>query len=88
MQFKQLTNKRVLIQPEERKEVTAGGIIIPDTVEQKPLFGTVLKAGDKCEYVAGGEQVLFEANAFTDFEIDGKKAKLGDEAYVIAIIGD
>ena len=38
---------RVLVQPKEEKEVTRGGIIIPDTAKEKPMEGTVIAVGIK-----------------------------------------
>jgi len=37
---------RVLVRPIEREEVTKGGIVLPDTVKEKPQEGEVLAVGD------------------------------------------
>ena len=37
--------ERVVIKPEEREEVTKGGIILPDTVKEKPQQGEVVAVG-------------------------------------------
>ena len=42
---------RVLVQPKEEKEVTRGGIIIPDTAKEKPMEGTVIAVGIKHDVV-------------------------------------
>ena len=36
---------RVVIQPSAREEMTASGIVIPDTAKEKPQEGTILAAG-------------------------------------------
>ncbi|MFM8840822.1 MAG: co-chaperone GroES, partial [bacterium] len=36
---------RVLVRPSKPEEVTAGGIIIPDTAKEKPMQGEIIAAG-------------------------------------------
>ncbi|MBN1594644.1 co-chaperone GroES [candidate division FCPU426 bacterium] len=76
---------RVLVKPEEEKEVKKGGIIIPDTAKEKPLVGTIVAAGpgktdDKGQkipmHVKAGDKVLFGKYA-------GNEVKLGDEELMI-----
>lgn len=45
MNFKPLGD-RIAVVPEEQKEKTAGGIIIPDTVKEKPIQGKVVAVGE------------------------------------------
>ena len=40
---------RVLVLPKEEKEVTRGGIIIPDTAKEKPMDGNVVAVGIKSD---------------------------------------
>ena len=53
---------RVLIQPSAAEEVTASGIIIPDSAKEKPLRGTVLAVGpgtkDEAMQLKPGDTVL------------------------------
>ena len=49
---------RVLVQPKEEKEVTRGGIIIPDTAKEKPMEGTVIAVGIKRD--KDGKEVPFD----------------------------
>ena len=49
---------RVLVQPKEEKEVTRGGIIIPDTAKEKPMEGTVIAVGTKRD--KDGKEVPFD----------------------------
>ena len=68
---------RVLIEPTAAEEVTASGIIIPDSAKEKPLRGTVLAVGngtkDEPMILKAGDQVLFGKYAGSEFELDGKK---------------
>ena len=48
---------RVLVLPKEEKEVTRGGIIIPDTAKEKPMEGTVVAVGIKRD--KDGKEVLY-----------------------------
>ena len=54
---------RVLIQPSAAEEVTASGIIIPDSAKEKPLKGKVLAVGDgtkdEAMVVKVGDTVLY-----------------------------
>lgn len=44
MNFKPLAD-RIIVQPLEAEEVTAGGIVLPDSVKEKPQEGTILAVG-------------------------------------------
>jgi len=54
---------RVVVEPQEAKSVTKGGIIIPDTAKEKPLEGTVFEVGkgkkDEPLTVKKGDKVLY-----------------------------
>lgn len=76
---------RVLVRRVEEKEVKKGGIIIPDTVKEKPQQGEVIAAGpgridDKGKRIAmevkKGDKILFGKYA-------GSEVKMGDEEYII-----
>ena len=67
---------RVLIEPVEAKEQNKGGIIIPDTAKEKPVFGRVIAVGtDKelKELIAVGDKVLFGKYAGDEIKIEGKR---------------
>lgn len=82
MKFNPLFNL-VLIKPEQRKEKSAGGIIIPETAQIEPLyFGEVIAAGDKCEYVKPGDKVLYQVSAFDN---NMEQDVLGSEINILAI---
>jgi chaperonin GroES len=87
---------RVLIEPIEQEEVTAGGIVLPETAKEKPQQGKVLAAGpgdrnDKGERIAmdlkAGDVVLFAKYSGTEVKIDGKKLLILRETDVLGIVG-
>ncbi len=84
---------RVVVEPVEAEEVTAGGIVLPDTAKEKPQRGTVLAVGpgkllDSGERgtlsVAIGDEVIYGKYAGTDIEVDGRDVKILRESDVLA----
>ena len=82
---------RVLIKPTPAEEVTATGIIIPDTAKEKPLRGTVLAVGpgtkDEAMQVKVGDVVLFGKYAGTEVEIDRETVLIMRQSDIFAILG-
>ncbi len=87
---------RVLVEPIEQEEVTAGGIVLPETAKEKPQQGKVLAAGpgdrnDKGERVAmdvkAGDVVLFAKYSGTEVKIEGKKLLIMRESDLLGIVG-
>jgi len=86
---------RVWIEPIERDEVTASGIILPETAKEKPQEGKVLAVGpgarnDKGERipmeVKVGDRVLFAKYAGTEVKQDNTKYLIMRESDILAII--
>ncbi len=81
---------RVLISPTPTEEVTAAGIIIPDSAKEKPLKGTVVATGngtkDEEMVVKVGDQVLFGKYAGSEFDLDGEKYLIMRQSDVLAIL--
>ena len=86
---------RVVVEPIEQEEITAGGIVLPETAKEKPQRGKVLAAGpgernDKGDRialdVAEGDTVLFAKYAGTEFKLDGKKLLILRESDLLAIV--
>lgn len=79
---------RVLIEPTAAEEVTASGIIIPDSAKEKPLKGTVLAVGngtkDEEMILKAGDCVLYGKYAGTEIELDGKKYLMMRQSDVLA----
>ena len=81
---------RFLIEPTAAEEVTASGIIIPDSAKEKPLQGTVLAVGqgtkDEPMILKPGDRVLFGKYAGSEFELEGKKYLMMRQADVLATL--
>jgi chaperonin GroES len=86
---------RVVIEPLEQEEVTAGGIVLPETAKEKPQQGLVLSVGpgDRDESgkriamdVATGDKVLFAKYSGTEIKLDGKKMLIMRESDILAIV--
>jgi len=87
---------RVLIETMEQEEVTAGGIILPETAKEKPQQGKVLAAGpgdrnedgDRIEMdVKVGDVVLFAKYSGSEIKMDGKKYLIMRESDILGIVG-
>jgi len=86
---------RVVVEPLEQEEVTAGGIVLPETAKEKPQKGVVLSSGpgdrdDKGNRIPMdlkvGDTVLFAKYAGTEIKIDGKKLLILRESDILAIV--
>ena len=86
---------RVVIEPLEQEDVTAGGIVLPETAKEKPQKGKVLSIGpgDRDENgkriamdVNVGDTVLFAKYAGTEIKVDGKKLLILRESDLLAIV--
>ena len=86
---------RILVQRLEAEEMTAGGIILPETAKEKPKEGRViaigegrtLDNGDKSTFsVKEGDLVLFTSYAGTDVKYQGDEYMIMREDDVLAII--
>jgi len=84
---------RVVVEPLEAEEKTAGGILLPDTARQKPQRGRVLAVGpgkltDKGERAAlavdKGDEVIYGRYSGSDIEVDGKEIKIVREGDILA----
>jgi chaperonin GroES len=92
MNFKPL-NDRVLVEPLEAEETTAGGIVLPDTAKEKPRRGTVVAVGpgrvnDQGERdpvaVETGDVVVYGQFGGTDVTIDDTDYKVLRESDILA----
>jgi chaperonin GroES len=84
---------RLVVEPLEAEEKTAGGILLPDTAKQKPQRGRILAAGpgklrDSGERsalaVSIGDEVLYGKYSGSEVEVDGKEYKILRETDVLA----
>ena len=86
---------RVVIQPKEAEEKTSGGIILPDTVKEKPVEGTIVAAGpgkvaDHGELVKMdvkvGDKVLYGKYSGTEVTLGGEEYLIMRESDIFAVI--
>ena len=84
---------RVVVEPVEAEERTAGGIVLPDTAKEKPQRGTVVaigpgklldsgKRGDLS--VSVGDVVIYGKYSGTDIEVNGNDVKIVRESDILA----
>lgn len=94
IQIKPLSD-RVLVEQCEAEERTAGGIVLPDTAQEKPQRGTILAVGpgrllDSGERggvsVKVGDEVFYAKYAGTDVEVDGEAMQIMRESDILAVI--
>ncbi|HUI89982.1 MAG TPA: co-chaperone GroES [Anaerolineales bacterium] len=87
---------RVIIEPIEQEEVTAGGIILPETAKEKPQEGKVLAVGpgDRNEHTGErvpmdlkvGDKILFAKYSGTEIKMDGRKLLILRESDILAVV--
>jgi chaperonin GroES len=86
---------RVVVEPIEQEEITAGGIVLPETAKEKPQKGKVVAVGegrrnedgDRVEMdVKKGDTVLFAKYAGTEIKMDGKKVLILRQSDLLAIV--
>ena len=84
---------RIVVEPLEAEEKTAGGILLPDTAKQKPQRGRVVAVGPgkmlddgkrAALAVAKGDEVLYGKYAGNDVKIGPKELKILRESDVLA----
>ena len=94
MKFRPL-HDRVLVRRVETEEKTAGGIIIPDTAQEKPSEGVIVAAGTGARRDDGtvvpmelkaGDLVLFGKWGGTEVKIDGEDLLIMKESDILGVI--
>ncbi|MBT3904955.1 MAG: co-chaperone GroES [Rhodospirillaceae bacterium] len=87
---------RVLVKRVDQEEKTAGGIIIPDTAQEKPMEGEIVSAGSGARRddgtvvpldVKAGDRILFGKWAGTEVKIDGEDLLIMKESDLLGVIG-
>ena len=86
---------RVLVEPLEAEEKTAGGIIIPDTAKEKPMEGKIVAAGNGARSedgkitaldVKAGDRILYGKWSGTEVKVDGQDLLIMKESDIMGII--
>ena len=94
MSFRPL-HDRVLIRRVAQDEKTAGGIIIPDTVKEKPMEGEVVAVGPGARSEDGkihpldvkiGDRVLFGKWSGTEIKLDGEELIIMKESDIMGVL--
>lgn len=84
---------RVVVKPMEAEQVTAGGIVLPDTAKEKPQRGTVVSVGPGKLLDSGsrgtlsvtvGDEVIYGKYSGTEIEVNGEDVKILRETDILA----
>ncbi|MGH2538077.1 MAG: co-chaperone GroES [Candidatus Promineifilaceae bacterium] len=88
---------RLVVRPTEQEEMTASGLVLPETAKEKPQQGTVIAVGPGRRDDDGkrvdmdvevDDVVLYAKYAGTEIKIDGEKLLILKESDVLAILKD
>ena len=94
MKFRPL-HDRVVVKRVEEDTKSKGGIIIPDTAQEKPMQGTVIAIGAGARDESGkvvpldvkaGETVLFGKWSGTEVKLDGKDLLIMKESDILGVV--
>ena len=86
---------RVVVEPLEAEEKTAGGILLPDSAKEKPRQGKVLSVGDgkllengkRASFqVKEGDRVLFTSYGGNEITVDGEEYLIMSEDDILAVV--
>jgi len=79
---------RIMVKLEKNEAKTAGGIIIPDTAQEKTQQGVVVAVGDDKEKITvkTGQKVMYDKYAGTQIKIDGVEHLILKIADVVAVV--
>ncbi|TAH36973.1 MAG: co-chaperone GroES [Planctomycetota bacterium] len=87
---------KILVKRIEAAEVTAGGIVLPDTAKEKPREGTVIAVGEgrllengkRAPFaVKAGDRVLFTSYAGTEIKWEGEEYLIVSEEDILGLVG-
>jgi len=86
---------KVAVKRLEAEETTAGGIVLPDSAQEKPQQGRVLSVGDgrllpdgtrAAHQVAEGDRVLFSRYSGTEVIVDDEEVLIMNEDEILAVL--
>jgi chaperonin GroES len=86
---------RVVIKPANKDEISAAGVILPDTAKEKPQKGAIVAVGPgktldngqrQALEVSEGETVLYAKYAGTEVKLDGEEYLILSEKDILAIL--
>jgi chaperonin GroES len=88
---------RVLVERVQQEEKSAGGIIIPDTAQEKPMEGNIVAVGNGSRDENGkltpldvkiGDKILFAKWGGTEIKVDGKEYLIMKESDILAVVNN
>jgi chaperonin GroES len=94
MKFRPL-HDRVLVRRVESEQKTAGGIIIPDTAQEKPMEGEIIAAGNgrvnddgkvTALDVKTGDRVIFGKWSGTEVKVEGEDLLIMKESDIMGVV--
>lgn len=86
---------KVIVARVEAEETTAGGIVLPDSAQEKPKRGVIKAVGDgklldtgkrSQLQVSRNDEVLFSSYAGTEVKVGGNEYLIMDEGDILAIV--
>lgn len=86
---------RVVVKPQDAEEKTAGGIVLPNAAQEKPMMGKIVEVGtgklldDGSRVkmsVKKGQVVVYGKYGGSDIEIDGTEYKILRESEILGIV--
>jgi chaperonin GroES len=87
--------EKIIVKRLEAEEITAGGIVLPDTAREKPRQGRVLSVGDgrllpdgtrACPQVSEGDRVLFNGYSGHEIVIADREVLILSEDEILAVV--
>lgn len=84
---------RVVVEPLAAEEMTAGGIVLPDSAKEKPQRGIILAIGEGKLLDCGqrsemnvevGDEVIYGKYSGSNIEVDGREVKILHEGDILA----
>jgi len=84
---------RIVVEPVDAEEMTSGGIVLPDSAQEKPQRGKVIAVGPGRLMESGergslsvskGDEVIYGKYGGTDIEVDGSEVKILRESDILA----
>ena len=87
---------KVIVKRVDAEEMTAGGIVLPDSAKEKPKRGIILAIGNgrllddgtrSQMQVKKNDEVIFTSYAGTEIKVDGDEYMIMDESDILGIVG-
>ncbi len=87
---------KVIVKRVDAEEVTAGGIVLPDSAKEKPKRGIILAIGNgrllddgtrSAMQVKKNDEVIFTSYAGTEIKVDGDEYMIMDESDILGVFG-